>query len=124
VRVLPSRNVHRLKLNVTASPKETDESWPSEGGVESNGKRTAGPYARNSIRPMTLASPLASGEAETEWNRTIGDSKTRPRSPSKQRRVETRGSPVPVTSTLEGRTEAIEERHRWLETERQEIRMT
>ncbi len=73
---------------------------------------------------MTLASPRASGEAETEWIWTMGDSETSASSPSWQRRVETRGIQVLVTSTLQERAKAIEERHGWLETERQEIRVT
>ena len=66
---------------------------PSEDGVESNGKQTAGPYERNSIRPLTMASLLGAGEAGTERTeaRVMPEGIIRP-SPSWNKGVETEGS--------------------------------
>lgn len=50
-------HVTGLQPDATASPK---------GGVESSTRWKTSPYARNSIRPVRLASLLGKGEAQTD----------------------------------------------------------
>lgn len=100
---------------------------PSEDGVESNGKQTAGPYERNSIRPLTMASLLGAGEAGTERTeaRVIPEGDHPPFPFLKQR---SRNGRKPRNKEDPERCTSMRKRFRdgqgWLETERQEVQET